>query len=59
MSWTSVRAVCVMLSYMDPIWSKAHPNGDFWQEVFGGTLLVLKLFEDIYPEIDLLRQLRA
>lgn len=47
----------VMLSYMEPIWSKAHPEGGFWQEVFGGALSVLQLFEAIYPEIDLLRQL--
>lgn len=47
----------VMLSYMEPVWSRAHPKGDFWQDVFGGALSVLALIENLYPEIDLLRLL--
>lgn len=47
----------VMLTYMDEIWSTSHPEGDFWLDVFGGALEVLKLFETLYPEIDLLRSL--
>ncbi|WP_299971480.1 hypothetical protein [uncultured Roseobacter sp.] len=47
----------VMLTYMQPLWTLHNPDGDFWEIVFTGALSVLKLFETIYAEIDVLRTL--
>lgn len=47
----------VMASYMDRLWKRYYPTRDFWEEVFTSSFSVLALFEDLYPEVDLLRML--